>query len=85
MRKTGNAKELPKCQVAECQNPATWRCVESKLRYCEEHKHSHGLDEKTRHHYERLPEYWSKAFEEHKRKAREAKKREKEGRTNEGD
>jgi len=36
-----------RCQVYGCKQPAKWVCVESKLRYCEEHKHPHkpGEDE----------------------------------------
>lgn len=44
-----------KCQVAGCENEAKWRCVESKLRYCNEHKHPHKMDEDHVHHHEKLP------------------------------
>jgi hypothetical protein len=51
--------KIPKCQVAMCENEATCRCAESKLRYCNTHKHAHKMDDEHVHHYEKLPEYWN--------------------------
>ena len=31
-----------KCQVADCDNDAEWSCSQSKMRYCDDHKHPHG-------------------------------------------
>jgi hypothetical protein len=54
-----NNLRLPKCQVANCENDASCICIESKLRYCAKHKHSHRMDEEHVHNFGRLPEYWN--------------------------
>jgi len=46
--------ETRKCQVANCENPASCRCKESKLRYCKMHRAEHGTSE-HKHSFETLP------------------------------
>jgi hypothetical protein len=41
------------CQVAFCEKKAVWRCVESGLRYCNDHRRPHGTDDEP-HKYVRV-------------------------------
>jgi len=49
-------ENVTKCQVAFCEKPAKWVCVESGLKYCEVHKHPHQMDAEHVHHHRRFVE-----------------------------
>ena len=54
-------KKVPralKCQVPRCRNTATVRCVESALRYCDDHKHPHGPSTSQQHHHEKIKNHY---------------------------
>lgn len=45
------------CQVANCDEPVAYICIESNMRYCKIHKHAHGMDNEHPHHFKRAEKY----------------------------